>query len=165
MADETRVGSPSRVSGKVFRKVEILGVEYTLTEPQKIGVFAEKEAIILARRLDPVSMGMRAIDRLPANRHAAVWEGCANAASRGIATQEEWAAFDGSLWDPAFRFWMALSPKDRANRDTLTGVTWAVELVHAMDLKKFREVMAAVDSVSQDKDIKNSDGPTETSGQ
>jgi hypothetical protein len=164
-------GSPARVGGKLFREVEIDGTKYVLSQPQRVGSFGDQEALIISRRLDPIVFGMRVCERLPANRHSACWEGCAAAASRGIASQEEWASYEGSMWKPAYLLWAALDPKHKLRPDGKTpmtladGVAWTVELVDAMTNEKFREIMREVSLVGQDESIKNSDGPTETSGQ
>jgi len=162
MADKS---SPSRVAGKVIREITISGDVYTLSQPQRVGDIAEEEAIVLSRRQDPLVFAVRACQQMPANRHASVWEGCAAAAMRGIPTDEEWEAYEASLWKPAFKFWKALDPKHYEGRVLLEGVRWALGLLREMEVGEFKTLLQLVAIVNQDAAIKNSAGPTETSGQ
>jgi hypothetical protein len=150
--------SPARVSGKTTREVTLLGVTYTLSEPERVGGYAMQEELILARRLDGIAMAIRACNQLPPNRHAAVWEGCALAASRGIASQDEWAAFEASLWRPAFMFWQALDKKHKGNKTMVDGVTWAIEIINSISSDDFTVLMGNIALVSQEKALGESSG-------
>jgi hypothetical protein len=161
--------SAARVSGKVYREVELLGKKYLLSQPSKIGDVADEQAFILSRRLDPMAFALRAIQCTPPNRHASIWEGCAAAAARGIPTVEEQAAFDASEWNLAFRLWLTLDPKHKYGSeavatDLLGGVEWAMSVLRSIPGDQLGPLIQAVVSVRQEQEIKNSPGPTETSG-
>jgi hypothetical protein len=148
--------SPARTSGRVFKEVEIAGKKYALTQPQKVGQLAEMEAWIISRRRDPIEFAIQACKRTPATMHAKIWEGCSAAASRGQASPEEWAAFENSLWRSAFLLFKSMDPKHTQGMTLGEGVEWAMGLIEedtAMD-----ETMAKVGIVSQDAELKNSNG-------
>ena len=147
--------SAARTSGKVYKEVDIAGRKFTLSEPQKIGIVAEMEAFILSKRIDPIVFAVRACRQTPATMHAAIWQGASATASRGMATPEEWAAFETSLWRSAFMLWKTLDPK---HLEEVPSVEAAMELIEADT--NFDELMALVRIVSQDNETKNSPGPT-----
>jgi hypothetical protein len=145
--------SAARTSGRIYKDVEIGGKKFRIGEPQKVGIVAEMEAFILSRRLDPIVFAIRACKSAPATMHAAIWQGATAAATRGLATPEEWAAFESSLWKSAFMLFKTLDPK---HRDEVPDVEAAMELIEQE--ANLDELMSLVRFVSQDDDLKNSSG-------
>jgi len=161
--------SPARVSGRAFREVTLDGQKYILSQPLKVGSFAEQEGLILSRRLDVVELvAIPAISRLPAHMHASVWEGVASAAARGMASKEEWGAYHDSLWKKAYMLWSTLDPKHKATpmgpKPLKEGVEWALDILDRMPFTQYEIVMQQVGFISQDAALKNSSGPSDQSG-
>jgi len=157
--------SPSRTSGRVTAIVEIGGKKYRLTEPQKVGTIGRMEEFILSRRVVPDVFAIDACRKAPATMHTAIWAGAAIAASRGMATPEEWDAFNGSLWRTAFMFFESLHPRHKSGKDE--NVPHVPDVETALDIITEDEVdtaklIAQVRHVGQDEALKNSDGPTTT---
>jgi hypothetical protein len=156
--------SASRVAGKAYRTFEHDGVKYLLSQPLRMGNYGDEEALVLSRRIDPGDFGLRMMTRLPASCHAALWQGCAAAAMRGIPSEEEWAAYNGSSWKTAFMLWNTLDPKHKVDRDTkgpidlMSGVQWALGILAAMDDAARQDLFVKIAIVSQDAAIKNSSG-------
>jgi len=113
----------------VIRKVKLGGVEYTLSQPDKVRKAADEEAVVISRRLDMLPALARACEGLPEESRAAWRRDYINTMVCGIASPEEWTVYYRSLWQLAFRFWCALDPADRGNRSLLDGVSWAYEIV------------------------------------
>lgn len=151
--------SPSRTAGIVIRKVTLAGVEYVLSQPDRVRKAADEEAVVISRRQLPQGL-------LPEDRASAI-----NALVSGIASSEEWNIYYRSLWQLAFRFWNALDPDDRKKalgrpilpndrKALLEGVTWAYELVGSDGVTKeeIESLWLAIRMVSQEVQVGESSG-------
>jgi len=192
--------SPSRVAGKVTRKIKIAGKEYTLNQPQKVGSFSQTEEFILSKRKDEALFAIHACE-LTTDRalQTVIFEGATRAARGGMATEEEWAMFEKSPWRRAMLLFQSLDPK---HHDEVPDAEAAMKLIEAdsnfdrcMEIaagllgvvvgeeslgqvlsmlalaQQYAErdgnldkLLAVLKIVSQDDELKNSPGPTETSG-
>lgn len=159
------MSSASHVSGKVYKDFTILGKTYRLSQPQRVATFAEREAFILSRRLDPAVFAVQVLSQLPAAIRSDVAKGMTLAAAEvpRWASQKEWAAFEGSRWDFAFRFFRALDPR---HYDEIPDVETAADVLDgwlkddAVSPVKWQELLVLIGIVSQDDDLKNSSGRT-----
>lgn len=169
--------SAARVAGKVYKTFEFEEKKYLLSQPLRLASYADEEALVLWKRIDPGEFGVRMVSRLPATFHAAVWEGCARAAMSGIPSAEEWSAYSNSTWKTAYMLWQTLDPKHKIDKeskepiDLTEGVQWAVGFITRLPEMKVKELCVLIALVSQDTAIKNSSGrtpsgdPAETSSQ
>lgn len=162
----TQPSSASRVAGKTYRTFDYQGKTYLLSQPLRFASYSDEESLVLWKRRLPDEFGMRMIARLPASYHAAIWQGCAAADMRGIPSEEEWAAYNGSPWRAAYRLWSTLDPKHKVDRETkepidlIAGVQWSMQVVQSLNDDERHELFMKIAIVSQDADIKNSSGRT-----
>lgn len=164
MPAPAQVSSASRVAGKAFRTFEYEGMKYLLSQPLRIRNYAEEEALVLSKRIDPGEFGVRMISRLPVSFHAAIWQGCAAAGMRGIPSEDEWSAYNSSSWKTAYMLWNTLDGKHKIDQETkepidlMAGVDWALGVITSLDENALRELFVKISAVSQDAAIKNSSG-------
>jgi hypothetical protein len=154
------------VAGKTFRTFEYEGVKYLLSQPLRMASYSDEEALVLWKRRDPGEFALRMVQRLPASYHAGIWEGAAAANMRGIPSEEEWSAYNGSSWKTAYMLWHTLDSKHKVDKDTsgpidlIDGVQWALGFITSLPREKLQELSILIALVSQDTAIKNSSGRT-----
>ena len=149
--------SPSRVLGQVIRKVTLGGVDFTLSQCDKIRRAADEECVIVARRLDILAGLVEACDKLP-EASKTVWINAAlDKLMCGIASPDEWRSYYRSHWRLAFRFWNALDPSHKGSRSLLEGVTWAFEQImqDGVPAAEMEALERAIEMVSQENEVKN----------
>ena len=185
----------ARVSGQIYKDVEIGGKTYRLSQPNMVGIYGEVEAWIVARKTDPLVLAVRAcqgqknVPPAPPEMHAVIWEAAMKTASAArIASKEELDLFWGSRWANAFLFLKSLDPKHSEEVPTVEAAMEIVGNGVDMDMLLFTcvlygldmpeivqklvdanvnldELMAQISVVNGEADIKNLSGRSETPAQ
>lgn len=152
--------SPSRTAGFCIRKITLAGVEYTLSQPDKVRKAADEESVVIARRMDILPAIARSCASLPDMERDAWRRDYISTMVCGIASPEEWRSYYNSLWQLAFRFWNALDAKDRAGKSLLDGVAWAYEVINSEDVSRedIDSLWLAIRMVSQEAPLGESSG-------
>jgi len=150
----------------VVRKVSLAGVQYTLSQPDKVRKSADEEAFIISRRMDMIPAIARSCANVSPTERAEWRNAAIEKLMTGIASPEEWKSYYFSMWELAFRFWNALDPTDRVQHagvsgttsaEMITGVEWAYEVIKHDDVTaEDRDVLQrAIQCVSQEEAEKN----------
>ena len=167
----TQTASDARVAGKAYRTFVYQGTTYLLSQPIRVGTYADEMAVVLYLRQDPGEFAWRMVQRLPASYHAGIWEGAAAANMRGIPSEEEWGAYNKSSWKTAFMLWTCLDPKHKKVAgteealDTIDGVEWCLRIISSLPNDELQALLIKIAYVSQDAAIKNSCSPPEAEAQ
>lgn len=144
-----------RTAGVDFRIVEIGGQKYTL-RPLTVGVYASMESYIANQRPDPLAIASKAVAKLPASQHAAIWEAAMKAAMNArTVTAEEAAAFENSVDGLAWKIWQCL----KSDHPEIKDVATARDLLFAAGEERFEELARAAEIASGEADLKKSTGP------
>jgi len=149
----------ARLSGKLHKTITIGGETYTLSKPTLVGVYAEMEAFVVARKRDPLVLAVEACKTAPPGQHAAIWEAAMKTASAArVATAEEMAAFERSPWGMAFKLWKCLDDRHRAEFPTVEAAMGLMERAG----ENLDEIQAQLAVVSGEADLGNSSGRSPT---
>lgn len=156
----------ARVTGQIYKDIEIGGKTYRLSLPNLVGIYGEIEAWIISRKVDPLVLAVQICngDRktgtppAPPQMQATIWEAAMKTASAArIASKEELDLFWGSRWSNAFLFLKALDPKHHEEVPDIEAAMRVVESGVDVDL-----LMAQLSVVNGEADVKNSHGPSGT---
>jgi hypothetical protein len=148
----------ARVSGRIYKDVEIGGKTYRLSQPNMVGIYGDVERWVIARKVDPLVLAVRACKIAPPELHAMIWDAAMKAGSAArIASREELDLFWNSRWANAWLFLKALDPQHAAE---VPDPEAAMKILDGgVDID---ELLAQLQVVSGEADLKNSSGPSET---
>lgn len=140
------------------RVIHIGDTDYTI-RPLTVGVYAEMEAYIVAQRGDPLLVAANAVEKVPPQHHAAIWDAAMKQAVSGrTVTAEEASAFENSVNGLSWKVWQCMK-RDHAEIDSVEA---ARNLLLEAGEKHFDRIASEVEIGSGEADLKNSDGPEVT---
>lgn len=150
----------ARVSGHVSKTMVIGGKTYRLNQPARVGLYAKLEAFFLERKQDPLVAAVKACEMAPKEMHASIWDAAMKAASAArVATAQEMADFEKSVWGLAFLFRECLDPQHYAD---VPDPEAALRLIEELGNDRLQELAATLQVVSGKDDLKNFAGPITT---
>ena len=147
----------ARVSGQIYKDVEVNGKTYRLSQPNLVGIYGDVEAWVVSKKTDPLVLAVRACKIAPQEEHKTIWEAAMRAASAArIASAEELDLFWGSRWANAMLFLKALDPK---HHEEVPDIEAAMKVIDGVNMD---ELLMNISVVNGEDDIKNLNGPSET---
>ena len=152
------------VAGTIYKDITLAGHKLRISQPKLVGIFADIEAFIISRKTDPMVVAIRACKTAPASMHRMIMDAAIEQASKAtLVTEEEWGEFSRSLWAPAFFLWKSLDPKHLDEFPTVESIMDLINAEAAEGGKSaLAELMANVDIVQQERELKNSAGRSAT---
>jgi hypothetical protein len=141
----------ARVSGQIYKDIEIGGKTYRLSQPNLVGMYGEVEAWIINRKTDPLVLAVKACKTAPEAQWKTIWEAAMKTGSSArIASQDELALFWDSRWSNAFLLYKALDPQHAADVPNVDAAMKLLDEGVDIDL-----IMAQLSVVNGEADIKN----------
>lgn len=143
-----------RTAGTDYQVINLDGTEYKI-RPLTVGAYSEMEAYIVSLRSDPLGEAANAVDRLPPQHHAAIWEAAMKqAVNNRTVTGPEAAAFENSIHGLAWKFWQCL----KQDHPDIASVNDAMELLSYAGSKRLEEISKAIELGSGEADLEKSSG-------
>lgn len=135
-------GSPITLAGRTFR-----------TSPLTLGMRAEIEAHLVARRANLLVKVAEQLDAVPARHHDALWDAAMRQTQRqAVAGDAEVAEYLHTFEGACFLLWLLV----RGEHPEIDCLDKAIELARPVPLW---ELQAGLDRASGTADLKNSAGP------